>query len=89
MINQQTDNCSDQAASMRAMWSTVVLQAIKEARHEAKIETKRHAGRAMRELGQWLNSRDGYEVLTLAGIDPSKRATDKILEFAHKQCKTP
>ena len=45
---------------------------------------KKHKGRALKTLTLWANSRDGREVLSLAGIDPDKRVTDCMLAFAAK-----
>jgi hypothetical protein len=74
-----TDN-ADQASRMRAMWSAVVLTAINDAiRHAA-----RDKGRALNSLALWANSRNGREVLSLAGIDPSTRVTDCMVAFAAK-----
>ena len=78
-----TDN-ADQAARMRAMWSAVVLTSINDAiRHTAR-ESKKNKGRALNTLALWSNSRDGREVLSLAGIDPDKRTTDCMVAFAAK-----
>ena len=74
----------EQAVRMRAMWSAVVLTAINDAiRHTAR-ESKKNKGRALNTLALWANSRDGREVLSLAGIDPSMRVTDCMLAFAAK-----
>ena len=69
---------------MRVMWSAVALTAINDAiRHTAR-ESKKNKGRALKTLELWANSRDGREVLSLAGIDPDKRTTDCMLAFAAK-----
>ena len=52
-------------------------------RHTA-TESKKHKGRALKTLALWANSRDGREVISLAGIDPDKRVTDCMLAFAAK-----
>ena len=78
-----TDN-AEQAARMRAMWSAVALTSLNDAiRHTAR-ESKKHKGRALNTLALWANSRNGREVLSLAGIDPDKRVTDGMVAFAAK-----
>ena len=78
-----TDN-ADQAARMRTMWSAVALTAINDAiRHTAR-EPKKNKGQALKTLTLWANSRDGREVINLAGINPDKRVTDCMLAFAAK-----
>ena len=78
-----TDN-ADQATRMRTMWSAVVLTSLNDATRHASKESKKHKGRALKTLALWANSRDGREVLSLAGIDPDKRVTDCMLAFAAK-----
>ena len=51
---------------------------------QAATESKKHKGRALKTLTLWANSRDGREVLSLAGIDPDKCTTDGMLAFAAK-----
>jgi len=70
---------AEQAARMRAMWSAVVLTSLDAAR-----ESKKNKGRALKTLTMWANSRNGREVLSLAGINPDKRVTDCMLAFAAK-----
>ena len=78
-----TDN-AEQSARMRAMWSAVALTTIDDAiRHTAR-ESKKHKGRALKTLELWANSRNGREVLSLAGIAPDKRVTDSMVAFAAK-----
>jgi len=78
-----TDN-ADQAARMRAMWSAVALTSLNDAIRHASRESKKHKGRALKTLTLWANSRDGREVLSLAGINPDKRVTDCMVAFAAK-----
>jgi len=78
-----TDN-ADQAARMRTMWSAVVLTSLNDAIRHTATESKKHKGRALKTLTLWANSRDGREVLSLAGINPDKRTTDCMLAFAAK-----
>ena len=85
-----TDN-AEQVARMRDMWSAVVLTAINVAIHHASREPKKNKGRALKTLELWANSRDGREVLSMAGIDPDNLVTDCMLAFAVKgvPCTTP
>jgi hypothetical protein len=77
-------NTDEQAARTRAMWSAVALTAVNDTiRHTAR-ESKKNKGRALNTLALWANSRDGREVLSLAGIDPDKRVTDSMVAFAAK-----
>ena len=78
-----TDN-ADQAARMRDMWSAVALTSLNDAIRHTATESKKHKGRALKTLALWANSRDGREVISLAGIDPDKRVTDCMLAFAAK-----
>ena len=82
-----TDN-AEQAARMRDMWSAVLLTSINDAIHHASMESEKNKGRALKTLELWANSRDGREVLSLAGIDPDKRTIDGMLAFAAKGVKT-
>ena len=74
---------------MRAMWSA--LSSLNDATRHASRESKKHKGRALKTLTLWANSRDGREVLRMAGIDPDKRVTDSMVAFAAKgvPCTTP
>ena len=78
-----TDN-ADQAARMRDMWSAVALTSLNDAIRHASRESKKNKGRALKTLTLWANSRDGREVLSLAGINPDKRVTDCMVAFAAK-----
>jgi len=78
-----TDN-AEQATRMRAMWSAVALTSLNDAIRHAARESKKHKGRALKTLTLWANSRDGREVISLAGIDPDKRVTDSMVVFAAK-----
>ena len=78
-----TDNAY-QAARMRDMWSAVALTSLNDAIRHASREPKKNKGRALKTLTLWANSRDGREVLSLAGIDPDKCTTDGMIAFAAK-----
>ena len=74
----------EQAARMRAMWSAVALKSLNDAIYHAARESKNNKGQALKTLTLWANSRDGRDVLSLAGIDPDKRVTDSMVAFADK-----
>ena len=74
----------EQAARMRALWSAVVLTSINDAIRHTATESEKHKGRALKTLALWANSRDGRDVLRMAGIDPDKRVTDSMVAFAAK-----
>ena len=83
-----TDN-AEQAARMRAMWSAVVLTSLNDAIRHTAIESKKDKGLALKNLALWTNSRNGREVLSLAGIAPGKRTTEGMVAFAAKGVPTP
>jgi hypothetical protein len=66
------------------MWSAVVLTAINDAIRHAAREPKKHKGRALDSLALWANSRNGRDVISMAGLDPSTRLTDCMVAFAAK-----
>jgi len=78
-----TDN-ADQATRTRAMWSAVVITAINDAIRHAAREPNKHKGRALNTLALWVNSRNGRDVISMAGLDPDKRVTDCMVAFAAK-----
>ena len=75
---------AEQAARMRVLWSAVALTSLNDAIRHTATESKKHKGRALKTLTLWANSRDGREVLSLAGIDPDKCTTDGMVAFAAK-----
>ena len=77
-------NRDEQATRMRAMWSAVVLTSLNDAIRHTATESKKHKGRALKTLALWANSRDGREVINLAGINPDKCTTDGMIAFAAK-----
>ena len=74
----------EQAARMRAMWSAVALTSLNDARRHTATESKKTQRPGAKTLTLWANSRDGREVLSLAGIDPDKCTTDGMIAFAAK-----
>jgi len=83
-LTEESANRDEQATRMRAMWSAVVLTSINDAIRHASRESKKNKGRALKTLTLWANSRNGREVISLAGINPDKRVTDGMLAFAAK-----
>jgi len=75
---------AEQAARMRVLWSAVALTSLNDAIRHAPREPKKNKGRALKTLTLWANSRDGREVLSMAGINPDKRVTDSMVAFAAK-----
>ena len=69
---------------MRDMWSAVALTSLNDAIRHASREPKKNKGRALKTLELWANSRDGRDVLRMAGIDPDKLVTDCMVAFAVK-----
>ena len=73
-----------EAIRRRALWATVVLNAMNDASRE--IRKMREDGRLekasfeRRVFVAWARSKDGREVLTNAGIDPTARAVEKMAE---------
>jgi len=57
-----------------------VITAINDAIRHAAREPNKHKGRAQ----LWANSRNGRDVISMAGIDPDKRVTDCMVAFAAK-----
>ena len=80
---------AEQAARMRTMWSAVVLTTINDAIRHAARESKKNKGRALNTMALWANSRDGREVILMAGIDPDKHVTEGMVAFAAKGVPTP
>ena len=66
------------------MWSAVALTSLNDAIHHTARESKKNKGQALNNLALWLNSQNGREVLSLAGIDPDKRVTECMVAFAAK-----
>jgi hypothetical protein len=83
-LTEESANRNEQSARTRAMWSAVALTSINDAIRHAARESKNNKGRALKTLTLWANTKDGRDVLRMAGIDPDKRVTDSMIAFAAK-----
>lgn len=67
----------------RTLWAAVVLHAIGEACLRIRNATDKgfHHGvvREIEDFRRWARSRDGREVLTNAGIEPTERAVEQLV----------
>lgn len=71
----------EQAERMRILWSAVAITSINDAIRQAAREPKKHKGNALKMFTMWTDTRDCWEVLIMAGIDPNKRVIDGMLAF--------
>ncbi len=69
----------DQANRARKLFAAVVLAALDDAIRDEKAK-----GTGAEELARWARSRDGREVLSCAGIDPTDRAIDGLVAFVRR-----
>mgnify|MGYP003669284965 FL=1 len=82
---RQTDIAAEQAQRSQSLFAAIVLAAIDDAIDEnAKFKN----GIGTTRIRIWAKSDDGQEILTLAGIDPSKRAIDNLAIFVELGEKT-
>lgn len=65
----------------RKLWAAVVLTALDDAIREVR---KRGEDHAVKEFRNWVEGRDGREVLTNAGITPTSRATEGMIAFVRR-----
>lgn len=67
---------------LRQLWAAVALVATNDAAEDIAKEIRARVAPEKRQaalrFSRWARSADGREVLSLAGIDPSRRATDKL-----------
>ena len=69
----------DQATRARKLFAAVVLAALDDAIRDEKTK-----GTGAEDLARWARSRDGCEVLSCAGIDPTDRAIDGMVAFVRR-----
>ncbi len=74
---------NDQDARVRKMFVAVVLTAL----DDAIVEKDKNGG-GEQQIGHWARSRDGREILSLAGIDPNERVVKGLVEFVRRGIKT-
>jgi len=70
---------NDQGERARKLFAAVVLAALDDAIRDEKAN-----GSGADALARWARSRDGREVLTCAGIDPTDRAIEGMIAFVRK-----
>jgi len=69
----------EQGKRARKLFSAVVLAALDDAIRDEKL-----SGTGAEDLARWARSRDGREILSCAGIDPSDRAIDGMVAFVRR-----
>lgn len=74
---------TEQGARARKLFAAVVLAALDDA-----ISDNRKYGNGSDQIARWARSRDGREVLTCAGIDPSERVVQGLMEFVSRGVRT-
>lgn len=73
----------EQGVRSRKLFSAVVLAALDDA-----ITDNRRFGNGVESIARWARSRDGKEVLSCAGIDPSERAVEGLMRYVEKGVRT-
>lgn len=69
----------EQASRARKMFAAVVLAVLDDAIRDEKIN-----GTGVDDISRWARSRDGREVLSCAGIDPTERAITGLIAFVQR-----
>ncbi len=69
----------EQSRRARKLFSAVVLAALDDAIRDEKTK-----GNGAEELARWARSRDGRDVLSCAGIDPTERVIDGMVAFVRR-----
>ncbi|MCA9365591.1 elongation factor P [Candidatus Kaiserbacteria bacterium] len=69
----------EQKDSCRKLWASVVFAALDDA-----IKDSRKYGNGAEQIARWAYSRDGQTVLTCAGIDPSQRVVESLVDFVRE-----
>jgi hypothetical protein len=72
-------NTREQAEHARQLFAAVVLAALDDA-----IADNKKFGTGIMQIERWVHSRDGTEVLALAGIDSNKRVAAEMASFVAK-----
>lgn len=78
-----TAYANDQGSRARKLFAAVVLAALDDA-----IADDKKYGNGPEVIARWARSRDGREVLSCAGIDPSERCVSGLMEFVRKGVRT-
>lgn len=74
---------NEQGSRSRKLFAAVVLAALDDA-----IADDRKYGNGPEVIARWARSKDGREVLLCAGIDPSERVVDGLVEFVRRGIRT-
>ncbi|KAB7616412.1 elongation factor P [Amylibacter sp. SFDW26] len=74
---------SEGTATFQKLFSAVVLAAL----DDAIIDDKKY-GNGTETIKRWAQSRDGREVLTCAGIEPSERCVKGMMAFVARGVRT-
>ena len=73
----------DQGARAQKLFAAVVLAALDDA-----IADDKKYGNGAEQIARWARSRDGREVLLCAGIEPTERAVQGMVEFVKRGVRT-
>jgi len=73
----------EQGNRARKLFAAVVLAALDDA-----IADDKKYGNGAEQIARWARSRDGREVLTCAGIDPTERVVSGLMEFVSRGVRT-
>jgi hypothetical protein len=73
----------EQGQRARKLFAAVVLAALDDA-----IADDKKYGNGPEQIARWARSRDGREVLSCAGIDPTERVVSGLMEFVAKGVRT-
>ena len=74
---------NDQGSRAQKLFAAVVLAALDDA-----IADDKKYGNGPDVIARWARSRDGREVLMCAGIDPTERCVNGLMEFVKKGVRT-
>lgn len=74
---------NDQGVRARKLFAAVVLAALDDA-----IADDKKYGNGEESIARWARSRDGREVLSCAGIDPTERVVEGLKSFVRKGVRT-
>lgn len=74
---------NDQGKRSQKLFSAVVLAALDDA-----IADNKRFGNGVETIARWARSRDGREVLTCAGIEPTERCVKGMMAFVSRGVRT-
>jgi len=73
----------EQGNRARKLFAAVVLAALDDA-----IADDKKYGNGAEQIARWARSRDGREVLSCAGIDPTERVVSGLMDFVNRGVRT-